>query len=61
MRAVLALPHRQREVVALRIMLDLDTEATAQLLGIEASTVGVHLHRALHALKATLATTETTP
>jgi RNA polymerase sigma factor (sigma-70 family) len=50
--AVLAgLPLRQRQVVALRVFLDLDTAATAQALGIAAGTVTAHLARATSALR----------
>jgi RNA polymerase sigma-70 factor (sigma-E family) len=49
--AVRALPTRQRQVVTLRVFYDLDTEATAALLGISAGTVGVHLHRAVATLR----------
>jgi RNA polymerase sigma-70 factor (sigma-E family) len=49
--AVRALPARQREVVVLRVFFDLDTEATAALLGVSPGTVGVHLHRALGTLR----------
>jgi RNA polymerase sigma-70 factor (sigma-E family) len=49
--AVRRLPLRQREVITLRVFFDLDTEATARLLGISPGTVGVHLHRALAALR----------
>jgi len=52
--ALLALPVRQREVVALRILLDLDTAQTADLLGIAPNTVKVHLHRALSKLRSLL-------
>jgi RNA polymerase sigma-70 factor (ECF subfamily) len=38
-------------VIALRLLLDLDTETTARVLGISGGTVGVHLHRALDALR----------
>ena len=41
--ALRRLPLRQREVVTLRLLLDLDTETTAKLLGIAPGTVGVHL------------------
>lgn len=51
-RAIRALPRRQREVVTLRVFFDLDTETTATTLGISPGTVGVHLHRALAALRA---------
>jgi RNA polymerase sigma-70 factor (sigma-E family) len=50
--AVRALPARQREVLVLRVFFDLDMAATADLLGISPATVGVHLHRALAALRA---------
>jgi len=50
-RAIRALPLRQREVITLRVFFDLDTEATATTLGISPGTVGVHLHRALAALR----------
>ena len=49
--ALRGLPLRQREVVALRVLLDLDTETTAQVLGIAPSTVTVHLSRAIAALR----------
>lgn len=52
--AVRALPRRQREVVALRLVADLSAEETAGLLGITAATVHVHLHRALQSLRATV-------
>jgi RNA polymerase sigma-70 factor (ECF subfamily) len=45
------LPVRQREVVALRVLLDLDTETTARVLGIAPGTVTAHLSRALAALR----------
>jgi RNA polymerase sigma factor (sigma-70 family) len=51
---VLALPLRQRQVVALRILLDLSTEQTARALGIAPGTVTAHLHRALSALESQL-------
>jgi RNA polymerase sigma-70 factor (sigma-E family) len=53
-RAVRALPLRQREVIMLRVFFDLDTDTTARTLGISPGTVGVHLHRALNALRAQL-------
>lgn len=49
--AVRALPDRQREVVALRVLLDLSAEQTADVLGIELGTVGTHLRRALATLR----------
>jgi RNA polymerase sigma factor (sigma-70 family) len=49
------LPARQRQVVALRIFLDLDTTQTAEVLGIAPGTVTAHLTRALTALRTELA------
>ena len=51
MAALLRLPTRQRQVVALRLFLDLDTERTAQTLGIAPGTVQSHLGRAVAALR----------
>lgn len=58
LRMLWRLPRRQREVVAMRVLLDLDTHETATALGIAEGTVGVHLHRALDALRRSLAATE---
>jgi RNA polymerase sigma-70 factor (ECF subfamily) len=52
------LPARQRQVVALRIFLDLDTAQTAEVLGIAPGTVTAHLTRALTALRAEFAALE---
>ena len=49
--AIRALPARQREVIVFRVFFDLDTDATAALLGISPGTVGAHLHRALGTLR----------
>jgi RNA polymerase sigma-70 factor (sigma-E family) len=49
--AIRALPARQREVIVLRVFFDLDTEATAALMGVSPGTVGAHLHRALGTLR----------
>jgi RNA polymerase sigma factor (sigma-70 family) len=49
--ALRRLPVRQRQVVALRLLLDLDTAATAEMLGMSPSTVASHLHRAIAALR----------
>jgi RNA polymerase sigma factor (sigma-70 family) len=49
--ALRRLPARQREVIALRILLDLDTSTAAEMLGISSSTVTTHLHRAINALR----------
>jgi RNA polymerase sigma factor (sigma-70 family) len=51
MAALQRLPARQRQVVALRVFLDLDTDRTAEVLGIAPSTVKAHLARALGALR----------
>jgi RNA polymerase sigma-70 factor (sigma-E family) len=53
--ALRRLPGRQREVVALRVFLDLDTDTTARLLGVAAGTVRAHLSRALTSLRRDLA------
>jgi RNA polymerase sigma factor (sigma-70 family) len=58
MTALLRLPARQRQVVALRLFLDLDTYRTAELLGVAPSTVKAHLARALTALRDDLAPIE---
>lgn len=57
MAALRSLSARQRQVVALRIFLDLDSETTARTLGISAGTVTAHLSRATRALRAHLTTT----
>jgi RNA polymerase sigma factor (sigma-70 family) len=49
--ALQRLPRRQREVLAYRILLDLDIATTAKQLGIAEGTVSVHLHRALTSLR----------
>jgi RNA polymerase sigma-70 factor (ECF subfamily) len=54
MAALLRLPARQRQVVALRLILDLDTSGTAQVLGITPNTVMAHMARALAALRSDL-------
>jgi RNA polymerase sigma-70 factor (sigma-E family) len=45
------LPQRQREVIAYRVFLDLDTGATATALGIAPGTVTAHLSRAIATLR----------
>jgi RNA polymerase sigma factor (sigma-70 family) len=55
--ALRQLPKRQREVVALRVLLDLDTGTTATVLGIAPGTVTAHLFRALAALRGELVVT----
>jgi RNA polymerase sigma factor (sigma-70 family) len=49
--ALMRLPARQRQVVALRLLLDLDTRRTADALGITPNTVMAHMAQALAALR----------
>lgn len=49
--ALRRLPVRQRQVIALRLLLDLDTATTARMLGMPSGTVASHLHRGLAALR----------
>jgi RNA polymerase sigma factor (sigma-70 family) len=49
--ALMRLPARQRQVVALRLLLDLDTRRTADALGISPNTVMAHMAQALAALR----------
>jgi DNA-directed RNA polymerase specialized sigma24 family protein len=58
--AIWRLPARQREVIALRIFLDLDTGVIARQLGIEAGTVRMHLSRGVAALRRELTPTSNT-
>ena len=57
--ALRRLPARQREVIALRVFLDLDIETTARQLGIAPGTVRAHLSRAVTALRHELAGAQT--
>lgn len=50
-RLIRQLPKGQREVLALRVLLDLSTEQTAQALGVKQGTVKTQLHRALQELR----------
>jgi RNA polymerase sigma factor (sigma-70 family) len=50
-RAISNLPERQREVLVYRVILDLSTATTAQLLNIDPGTVTTHLRRSLSALR----------
>jgi RNA polymerase sigma-70 factor (sigma-E family) len=52
--ALRRLPLRQREVVTLRLLLDLDTDTTAKVLGMAPGTVGAHLHRAAQTLRSAI-------
>ena len=54
MAALVRLPERQRQVVALRLFLDLDTEHTARMLGVAPGTVQAHLGRAMASLRSEL-------
>jgi RNA polymerase sigma factor (sigma-70 family) len=49
--ALAAMPLRQRQVIALRMFLGLDTRQTAQVLGIAPGTVTAHLTRAIATLR----------
>jgi DNA-directed RNA polymerase specialized sigma24 family protein len=51
---------RQREVVVLRVFLDLDIETTAAQLGIAPGTVRAHLSRAVRALRSELSQAQPT-
>ena len=52
--AIRRLPGREREVVVLRLVLDMDTATTASQLGIAPGTVRAHLSRAVAALRLAL-------
>lgn len=54
MAALMRLPGRQRQVVALRVFLDLDTARAADVLGIAPGTVQSHLGRAMASLRVDL-------
>lgn len=58
LRAIAALPPRQRQVVVLRYLLDMDTYATARSMGIAPGTVKATLHHALSALRESLSLAE---
>jgi RNA polymerase sigma factor (sigma-70 family) len=49
------LPARQREVIVLRVFLDLDVDTTAKHLSIAPGTVRAHLSRAMTALRSEVA------
>jgi RNA polymerase sigma-70 factor (sigma-E family) len=53
------LPRRQREVVVLRVFLDLDTRTTAAALGIAEGTVSAHLSRAVATVRGHLVPEDT--
>jgi RNA polymerase sigma-70 factor (sigma-E family) len=58
MAALRRLPTREREVVVLRVLLDLDGDTTAKVLGITTGTVGAHLSRAVTSIRASLPSTD---
>jgi RNA polymerase sigma-70 factor (ECF subfamily) len=58
--ALRRLPARQREVIVLRVFLDLDIDTTARELGLAPGTVRAHLSRAMTALRNELALATTT-
>jgi RNA polymerase sigma-70 factor (ECF subfamily) len=58
--ALRRLPARQREVIVLRVFLDLDIETTARTLAIAPGTVRAHLSRATANLRKELTETATT-
>ena len=53
-RLIWALPRRQRQVVALRILLDQSVEETGRVLGVAPGTVKAHLNRALKHIRRSL-------
>jgi RNA polymerase sigma factor (sigma-70 family) len=55
LRALRRLPARQREVILLRVFLDLDVDTTARHLGIAPGTVRAHLSQAMTTLSGQLA------
>jgi RNA polymerase sigma factor (sigma-70 family) len=55
-RHLLALPRRQREVIALRVVLQLSTQEAADVLGVAHGTVTAHLFRGLSRLHEELST-----
>lgn len=56
--ALKRLPLRQRQVVILRVFLDMDTAGTAEALGMAPGTVTAHLARAMAKLRSELAPLE---
>jgi RNA polymerase sigma factor (sigma-70 family) len=57
LQAMSKLSTRQREIVALRILMDLSSEQTAEFLGISIPTVSTHLRRSLESLRSSLEVT----
>jgi RNA polymerase sigma factor (sigma-70 family) len=58
--AISRLPRRQREVIALRILLDLDTDTIARQMRIEPGTVRMHMSLGVAALRHELTANTTT-
>jgi DNA-directed RNA polymerase specialized sigma24 family protein len=54
LEALRRLPQQEREVVVLRVLLDLDGKTTARVMGITTGTVGAHLSRAVASMRASL-------
>jgi RNA polymerase sigma-70 factor (sigma-E family) len=54
--ALVHLPRRQRETIALRYLCDLPEAEVAKALGMSAGTVKTHIHRALAALRNSVGT-----
>lgn len=55
------LPRRQREVIALRVFLDLDVAQTAAALGVAQGTVTAHMARAIATLRTQLMPAQLAP
>jgi RNA polymerase sigma-70 factor (ECF subfamily) len=52
--SIAKLPRRQRQVVALRYLVDMPEEAVAKMLDVSPGAVKTHLHRALEQLRISL-------
>lgn len=59
--AMEGLTERQREAVALCVLMDLDSDTAGRILGLAPATVRVHLHRGLEKLRQTSTREETRP
>jgi RNA polymerase sigma-70 factor (sigma-E family) len=59
-QALVALPRRQREAIALRYLADLPEADVATALGVTAGSVKTHLHRGLARLRGVLGTDDDT-